>query len=58
MQRETTFSRCYGKPAPQIFSAVYLNGHYKDPRSVIPKVKGIASVALSVVIIALALFLL
>ena len=51
MQKDT-LKTCCGKPAPRTFDALYINGHYKDPRAVNARIKSIISASLVVAAIA------
>jgi len=56
LQKET-FKQCYGKPVPKTYDALYINGHYKDPRAVNARIKSIISASLVVAAVAVPVLL-
>ena len=56
LQNETFTPRCFGKPVPKTYDALFINGHYKDPSAVNERIKSIVSASLIVLSIALPFF--
>ncbi len=53
LNNEQATLRCNGKPIPKTYDAMYLLGHYKDPRSVMKGITSILSATLIAGILAL-----